>query len=150
MEFKTAFSVALKIILSNLLFGVILVAIVFYGDILLAAVALVILAPITATIMVYFILQEAENMMAGHIIALSKQTQINEETKNKEEAIEYLYSNLDSVKYQPIINSLINSYRQKGFLRPERHLEEQVKEKIASGKTKEQAINELNNKFKTE
>lgn len=50
---------------------------------------------------------------------------------------------LDEAKFKPMIKTLITKYRNQSFLNPELQLGVRINEKMAQGKTREQAIEEL-------
>jgi hypothetical protein len=62
----------------------------------------------------------------------------------REEAMSSIKQNVDAAHYTQAI-TLIIGYSKRGFLRPELVLDDKIKEKMAKGKTKEQAIEELYN-----
>jgi hypothetical protein len=59
-------------------------------------------------------------------------------------AMNSIKENVDAAHYTQAI-TLITRYSKRGFLRPELVLDNKIKEKMAKGKTKEQAIEELYN-----
>lgn len=154
MEISRAFSVALKIIFVNLIFGIIILAVGANGGIFATIITLIILLPIIMTFVVYFILEEVEDMIASSHSTSSPSTSSSStsgssETYNddmvaaREKALDFIGSDVDKVKFEPVIVKLIAYYRKKGFLRPELCLESEIMDLINSGKTKEQAIMEL-------
>ena len=62
----------------------------------------------------------------------------------REKAMSSIKENIDAAHYTQTI-TLIIRYGKRGFLRPELVLDDKIKEKMAKGNTKEQAIEELYN-----
>jgi hypothetical protein len=72
------------------------------------------------------------------------QEEVSDEGALREKAMSPIKENVDAAHYTQAI-TLIIGYSKRGFLRPELVLDDKIKEKMAKGKTKEQAIEELHN-----
>lgn len=68
---------------------------------------------------------------------------VDEKKAIQKETIKSISSDLEDAKYEVMVKTLVNRSRNKGLLNPELSVEGAIREKMASGKTKEQAIEEL-------
>lgn len=88
---------------------------------------------------------EKNTVVLNELIHLTKEVEElkNERITVKRETMRSIFSGLEDAKYEVMIKTLVNRSRNKGFLNPELSVEDAIKEKMATGKTKEQAIEEL-------
>jgi hypothetical protein len=73
----------------------------------------------------------------------AKQSSLEEAETIKNEAVRSISRGLENTKYEPMIKKLVNKYRNIGLLNPELRIENDIETKMANGKTREQAIEEL-------
>jgi hypothetical protein len=156
MDFNRAFVIALKIVAVDFVFGIILVSVAFYTFNLIATVVLsLLLVPVMTALAVFFILEEAENMInTGSRVAydthsdeertVSRRLAPARQTEEARNTYARIMAGVDEVKFEPMINALIDKYRKAGYINPEGYLESRINERsFWSHKTKEQVIEEL-------
>ncbi len=144
MELSRAFIITLKIIAVDIIFLAIMLVLFVSNNIVLELVGSLILLILILAVAIYFILKEVEDMI--NVSLSSKQMEeefAREQTKSNEKALTWIKSDIDETKFQPMIDKMIEKNQKRGSLNPETLLQSQIKEKIAQGKTKEQAIEEL-------
>lgn len=153
MDFRRAFVIALEIIAADFIFGIILIYVAYYVRNLAATVVLsLIFVPLMTSIAVFFILEEAEDMIREDMISFRSERTYDKHVSEEKiaaakPALASVMADVDEAKFEPMIKALIQEYREKGYLHPELYLESRINERLASGKTKEQAIEELYKKI---
>lgn len=130
VEFSTALVVALKIIALNLILGIIIAIVVLSSPITGIVVALIV-SPFALAIAVFFILEEVDNMIGAR-----------EREVVKKSAREYEV--LDPRREHALAEKLSLS---KKFIFPEKALKGLIEQKLSQGKTREQALKEIEEEF---
>lgn len=149
MEWSRAFVVALKIIAVDFIFVVILLVLSYLGNEMVTVIGSLILLIVIIAVAVFFVLKEAEDMINTSFSVNQMEKELaREEAKSIDKALNWIKSDLDDTKFQSMIEKLIDNNKKQGNLHPEILLESQIKENMAQGKTKEQAIEELYAKIK--
>ncbi len=72
-----------------------------------------------------------------------KYKNLEEEKETKEELIISILKDIDQTKYEPMIRTILITYKNQGLVNAELMVNDLIKEKMSSGKTKEQAIETL-------